>query len=620
MVRTDEPGTTPAAAACAAMILHLFAIGCGSASQSVTGPSSAKCGLTVTADTSSFPPDGGNGHITVATNRECRWTASASSGWIQLNGNTSGQGEARIPFVVGANADPAERRGAVTVGDQQVAITQEAAPCQFVLEPAALSVPASGGRGSLQVRASSPLCSWTARSEVAWLTIVDGAQGPGSGQIVYDVQAADGPSRSGSLTVAGLSVPVTQGEGCAPVISPSAHNVGAAGGSGVVTVAVGEGCPWSAASPAPWITITSEGSGSGTSDVRFTVSANTSPERTATLTVAGHPVSVTQASGCTIGLAPSSQAFAASGGSGSIGVTAGPGCPWSASPAAGWITVTSGSSGTGGGDARFSVAANTGPERTGTIAVGGGSFVVSQASGCSVSIAPESQPFGLAGGSGTVNVTVGAGCPWTATASAGWVQVTAGGSGTGTGVVTFAVAPNTGPARQASLTIGGRTFAIQQEVGCTFTLSAPGMFVEAGGGGGTVTVQTADGCIWSASSGEPWIQISSGQTGVGTGPVHFVVAPNDGSERSGTLTAGGQSFYVRQAGGRAVSIMPAGQAFAADGGTGATAGQPARAVPGAPPAMRPESKSWKAGAAAERGRFASPSRRTPARREAEGAW
>jgi hypothetical protein len=547
----DELRVTRAPLVCA-LLGALLAAGCGSASQSITAPSTSKCAVAATADTASFPHAGGSGQISVNTNRECQWTASSPNGWIQLSGTTSGQGEARVSFAVAANGDPAVRQGAISVGDQQVAITQAAAPCQFAVDPIHANVPAAGGRGVVMVTASSAFCAWTARSEVSWLAILEGAQGTGNGQVVYDAQPTSGPPRNGSLTIAGQHVSVAQGDGCATSIGPAAHTIGAEGGAVVVIVTAGEGCGWAASSPVPWATITSGASGSGSGEVRLSVAANAGPERSGTLTIAGHAFTITQASGCNVSITPTSQAFAAAGGSGSITVAAGPGCTWSASSAAAWITVTSGAGGSGPGEVRFAVAANTGPERSGTVSVAGRSFTVTQASGCTVSIAPASQGFGAGGGSGTVNVTVGAGCPWTASASEAWVQITAGASGVGSGTVTFAVAPHDGPARQASLIVGGQEFTIQQESGCAFTLSAPGIVLEASGGGGTVTVQTAAGCSWTASVAESdreWIQISSGHEGVGAGPVDFVVLPNGGPERFGTITAGGQPFSVRQTGG-----------------------------------------------------------------------
>ena len=57
-------------------------------------------------------------------------------------------------------------------------------------------------------------------------------------------------------------------------------------------------------------------------------------------------------------------------------------CTWTAVSNASWITVTGGSSGNGNGTVSYSVAANTGSQRSGTITIGGKTFTVYQASGC----------------------------------------------------------------------------------------------------------------------------------------------------------------------------------------------------------------------------------------------
>ncbi len=68
--------------------------------------------------------------------------------------------------------------------------------------------------------------------------------------------------------------------------------------------------------------------------------------------------SCTTGGGCTYNINPTSASYPASGGSGSVTVTAPAGCGWTAVSNDGWITVTSGSSGSGNGSVGYSVAAN----------------------------------------------------------------------------------------------------------------------------------------------------------------------------------------------------------------------------------------------------------------------
>lgn len=83
--------------------------------------------------------------------------------------------------------------------------------------------------------------------------------------------------------------------------------------------------------------------------------------------------------GCTYSIAPSGASFSSGGGTGSISVSAGSGCSWTATSNASFISVTGGASGSGNGTVSYSVAANTGGQRTGTITAAGNAFTVSQA-------------------------------------------------------------------------------------------------------------------------------------------------------------------------------------------------------------------------------------------------
>ncbi|HEX8635567.1 MAG TPA: M36 family metallopeptidase [Pyrinomonadaceae bacterium] len=82
---------------------------------------------------------------------------------------------------------------------------------------------------------------------------------------------------------------------------------------------------------------------------------------------------------------------------------------------------------------------------------------------CSFSISPTSASQPAAGGTGSVSVTAGAGCNWSAVSNATFITITAGASGTGSGTVSYSVAGNTSTAsRTGTLTIAGQTFTVTQ--------------------------------------------------------------------------------------------------------------------------------------------------------------
>jgi subtilisin family serine protease len=81
---------------------------------------------------------------------------------------------------------------------------------------------------------------------------------------------------------------------------------------------------------------------------------------------------------------------------------------------------------------------------------------------CSYAISPGALAFNTDGSPGTVNVTSGTGCAWTATSNVPWITVASGASGTANGSVGITVASNTALPRTGTLFIGGNTFIVTQ--------------------------------------------------------------------------------------------------------------------------------------------------------------
>jgi Viral BACON domain len=82
--------------------------------------------------------------------------------------------------------------------------------CSFSLSPSSQSFDSAGGTGTVSVQASSN-CSWTATSNVTWISVTSGASGTGNGTVVFQVQAnITGQARTGSLTIAGQTFTVDQ--------------------------------------------------------------------------------------------------------------------------------------------------------------------------------------------------------------------------------------------------------------------------------------------------------------------------------------------------------------------------------------------------------------------------
>jgi len=179
------------------------------------------------------------------------------------------------------------------------------------------------------------------------------------------------------------------------------------------------------------------------------------------LTVANFRASISGTStACTWSLSPGATNVSAVSGTGSIGVTTQSGCAWNVASSAAWLTK--GASASGSGTLAYSYGANTGPARSGTLTIGGATFTVSQASGCTYALGTTSASMPAAGGSGSTTLSTSQGCAWSASSSASWLTVTTAATGAGSASFGYAVAANTGAARSGNLTIGGRTLLVSQ--------------------------------------------------------------------------------------------------------------------------------------------------------------
>jgi hypothetical protein len=58
----------------------------------------------------------------------------------------------------------------------------------------------------------------------------------------------------------------------------------------------------------------------------------------------------------------------------------------------------------------------------------------------------------------------------------------------------------------------------------------------------------APDCQWTAAASVPWILLSGGTKGTGTGTVTYTVGVNTGGLRTGTITIAGRTVYINQAG------------------------------------------------------------------------
>jgi hypothetical protein len=170
---------------------------------------------------------------------------------------------------------------------------------------------------------------------------------------------------------------------------------------------------------------------------------------------------------------------------------------------------------------------------------------------CGYVLSPSSGFFSEIGGVGSISLTAGATCPWTAASNDDWIILTSAESGVGSDSVAYEVRENfTGSPRTGTVAIAGKTFTVLQDAGlldCSYVLSPMNAAVSSGGGAGSLNVFAEERCAWMASSNVGWITITSGQMGIGNGTINYVCAANaTGVSRKGRITVGGQVFTLKQ--------------------------------------------------------------------------
>lgn len=426
-------------------------------------------------------------------------------------------------------------------------------------------------------------CNWTAveTDPFNMITVSQPTFGTGTGsfQISVVVDPNPGSARSAMVQITNtrgdpLDFTITQdagtctytvSDGIAPVTSRSFESVG---GSGQVDVTTQAGCQWDVGNLMPGagcISITAPSlptSGSGTLFYSVSALGAMDPARNCTMDFTGdgafsQTYTIMQsATTCDYSLDTSASPVLPSAGGSNVDdvvLTVTPaGCAWSVTADMPWITPAP-TMGTATDTIDITLSANNDAmNRSGSLTFRNGSngieevYTVTQSGqGCSPSVNPTSSSLGSGAGGSSFNVTVGAGCAWTASAvsTGNFVTVTPPGSGTGNGVLNYTVSANAGNARAGTITVTSEgqmaNHTVNQSgVGCSITVSPATENVGAGGNGSLqASVFAGAGCAWTVSDNQPWITPVT-MNGSGNGTISYSVDANAlTSPRAGVLTA-----------------------------------------------------------------------------------
>jgi hypothetical protein len=491
-------------------ILCGVSTGCGSSSTAVLSPSplAGRCGVTLDVGSSTIGAAGGTGTVRIQTNRECSWSIPQLPPWVKLSQPVTPQGSAEIAFSVEENRSTSPRSWEVVVNDQRTLISQEAAICSWSLSPAKISIGATGGDAQAVLK-TEDFCSWELPASASWIAITPD-RGQGTTELTVRVSRNTGNARTEKINVSSAAIEVAQRD-APPAPAPAPP--------GPVPPAPAPRPP-APDPPAP----------------DPPAPAPPSPEPPAPEPTPPLP--------CTFSIASVSfRDVAATGSALQVDVTTQAACAWTSQSGVDWLRVP-GDTRTGSGRVEVSVSANGGSTRSAAIVVAGQSVTIEQRAAivCSVNLKPDVFNASASGGSAAVSVNSPPGCAWTVTGAPSWVTVSPL-SGSGSATLKIAAAANSGPARAAALSVGGREFRVEQAqlAACTYAVTPESFTVSHRKQNKKVEVATLSHCQWNATSSAPWVRVSSGER-TGSGEIELKVDDSRSRTRTAVVTIAGQGF------------------------------------------------------------------------------
>jgi len=232
-----------------------------------------RCATSVSPREVDLPLEGGTVRVAVSAEPDCEWT----------NADQSGSGSADVELTIAPSATPQTHHR--FVAGKEIIIRQGGRVCEYSV-PGTLLVPATGVTFSVSVTASEG-CVWTPQSQVAWAMVDSPTSRTGSSNVSFTVEP--NPTLTARWATFTLGRPIgflMQEAGNCVYRVPAQIALPPGPGAVTVNVEAPSGCPWSMSSPAPWLIELPQ---------QLNSAANTTnTQRTATITVAGQRVTVSQ--------------------------------------------------------------------------------------------------------------------------------------------------------------------------------------------------------------------------------------------------------------------------------------------------------------------------------------
>lgn len=210
---------------------------------------------------------------------------------------------------------------------------------------------------------------------------------------------------------------------------------------------------------------------------------------------------------------------------------------WTASSDSDWVTVRP-SRGDGDSTVYYSVSENTSEsERVATLTIAGQQILITQ-SGAEI-IDPDANKVWLVPETAItwtcpakefdVSLVTANDVNWTAASDVEWIVITTSKTGTGSSVMHVSLPENRSVlSRSGKITVNNAELTVIQRGTTNFELALDPQVstFSYGGAISNVSVTASQDMSWTAKSSMPWVRITSGSSGAGSGNVRYVVSAN----------------------------------------------------------------------------------------------
>ena len=201
------------------------------------------------------------------------WSVKNLPAWLSVNNATNNHyGTKTITLSASENNSVYARTATILIAEQAFTFEQDGVAVE--LDCSAVGVDQAGGRRSITVRPERSV-TWTAVSDVPWITIMSGSSGTGNGNVSFYVDSYSANStRTGTLTIAGLPVSILQRGFSDLSLTPSSIEVEGGATNMTIRVSKTSGANIAAVSYAPWISLGTVSVGQNICTVNCSVEEN----------------------------------------------------------------------------------------------------------------------------------------------------------------------------------------------------------------------------------------------------------------------------------------------------------------------------------------------------------